>query len=342
MQNLNLQHKEALNAIGVYFDDHKYNVLTNEIKKSIAMDAQPTLGTSPNSSIPSFLTTFYDPKVIDVLFSPMMGAEVAGQETIKGDWTNNVIYFNVLEFTGVVAAYDDFSNNGISKANTNFPSRQPFIYQTNIRWGELEAARMALTRVDWIAQQQRSTMNTLNRYQNLTYFFGVEGLVNYGLLNDPNLPPAIPPSGGIAWSNPAKDGQGIYNDLLSLAADLITRSSGIVNQMSKMTLAISPYALPYLDKTTTFMAVTARELFVKQYPNTTIVVAPELDTVTGQTVRLKADANDGTLTEEVAYNLKLRTFPVFPNLSNYMQKYAQGTIGNLLYRPVLVSRMVGV
>jgi len=342
MTNINYELKEALNRVGVYFDEHKYNALTSAVKKSIAMDAQPALGTSPNSSIPSFLTNYFDPKVIDFLFSPLRGADVAGQESIKGDWTQNVITFNVLEFTGSVASYDDFSNNGVSKANTNFPSRQPFLYQTNIRWGELEAARMALTRIDWIAQQQRSTMNTLNRYQNLTYFFGVDGLVNYGLLNDPALPAAIPPIGGLAWSDPSADGQKIYNDLLNLATDLITRSNGIVTSMSKMTLAMSPYASSYIKKTTTFMAVTAEELFKQQFPNVRFVVAPELDTVAGQTLRLKADADDGTLTEEVAYNLKLRTFPVFPNLSNYMQKYAQGTVGNLLYRPVLVSRMVGI
>ena len=40
-----------------------------------ACDAQPTLVTTSNSGIPAFLTTYIDPKLIEVLVAPMKAAE---------------------------------------------------------------------------------------------------------------------------------------------------------------------------------------------------------------------------------------------------------------------------
>ena len=43
-----------------------------------ACDAQPTLITTSNSGIPAFLSTYIDPKLIEVLVSPMKAAEIVG------------------------------------------------------------------------------------------------------------------------------------------------------------------------------------------------------------------------------------------------------------------------
>src|SRR5574343_615980 len=170
-----------------------------------ACDAQPALVTTSNSGIPAFLSTYVDPKLIEVLVSPMKAAEIVGDEVKKGDWTTETAMFPVVESTGVTAAYGDYSENGRAGANTNFPQRQSFHYQVMTEWGERELERAGLARIDWANRVNIASALTLNKYQNKTYFFGVAGLQNYGLLNDPSLSAAISPTtktaGGTGWAN---------------------------------------------------------------------------------------------------------------------------------------------
>src|SRR5580700_11686522 len=62
---------------------------------TMAQDAQPQLVTVSNSGIPSFLSTFVDPKLIEILVSPMKAAEIVGNEVKKGDWTTETAMFPV-------------------------------------------------------------------------------------------------------------------------------------------------------------------------------------------------------------------------------------------------------
>ena len=62
------------------------------------------------------------------------------------------------------------------------------------QWGERELERAGLARIDWANRVNIASALTLNKYQNKTYFFGVSGLQNYGLLNDPSLSTAISPT----------------------------------------------------------------------------------------------------------------------------------------------------
>ena len=118
--------------------------------------------------------------------------------------------FPVVEHTGEVSSYGDFSQNGRSNANLNFPQREAYLYQTVIEYGDLEMDRAGLAKVGWAAELKQSAVVTLNKYQNLTYFYGVAGLQNYGLLNDPGLNASVSPvpkaAGGVQWWNGATIG----------------------------------------------------------------------------------------------------------------------------------------
>src|SRR6185437_14865934 len=80
----------------------------------IAMDAAGTLTTDPNSAVPSMLTTTIDPEVIRVVFAPLQMAGILGGEKKAGDWLEETRIFPVVEETGEVSSYDDYSNNGRS------------------------------------------------------------------------------------------------------------------------------------------------------------------------------------------------------------------------------------
>lgn len=115
-----------------------------------------------------------------------MAAVIFGERK-TGDWTTETSFFPTVEHTGEVSSYGDYNENGSSGANTNFPQRQSYRYQTIVEYGELELERAGLAKLNWVSEQNGAAALAMNKYQNLTYFFGVQGLQNYGLLNDADL-----------------------------------------------------------------------------------------------------------------------------------------------------------
>lgn len=309
----------------------------------MVMDAQPTLVTQSNAGIPAFLTTYIDPKLIEILVSPMKAAEVVGSEVKKGDWTTETAMFPVVESTGETSAYGDYNTNGVAGANTNFPNRQSFTYQVITQWGERELERAGLAKIDWANRLNIAGALTLNKYQNKTYFFGVAGLQNYGLLNDPGLSAPITPStktaGGTGWTNATA--LEVLKDIGLLYTQLQTQANGLIELDTKMTLAMSPTAEVALTKTTDFN-VNVSDMLKKNYPNLTVKTAPEYATTSGQLVQLIVENYEGQQTADTAFTEKMRAHPIVIDLSSFKQKKSQGTWGCIIYRPVFISQMLGV
>jgi hypothetical protein len=305
----------------------------------IAQDSQPGLVTVSNSGIPAFLSTFIDPKLIEILVAPMKAAQIVGEEIKKGDWTTQTAMFPVVESTGETSSYGDYSENGRAGANTNFPQRQSYHYQVMTEWGELELERAALARIDWANRVNIASVLTLNKFQNKSYFFGVSGLQNYGLLNDPQLSAPIAPAG--SWANPAYTGLQVYADIQALFSLLQTQANGLVELDTAMTLAMSPVSQVALTKTTEFN-VNVMDLLKKNYPNLKVETAPEYATASGNLVQLYADEIQGQRTAAVAFTEKLRAHPIIVAASSFKQKKSQGTWGSIIFRPFLIAQMLGV
>ena len=308
-----------------------------------ACDAQPTLITVSNSGIPAFLSTYVDPKLIEVLVSPMKAAEIAGNEVKKGDWTTKTAMFPMVESVGEVSSYGDYSENGGANANVNFPQRQSYHYQVMTQWGEMELETAGLARVDWANRQNVASALTLNKFQNKSYFFGVAGLQNYGLLNDPSLSAPIVPTtkaaGGTGWVNATA--LEVLADVQKMYKQLQTQAGGMIELSTPMTLAMSPISEVALTKTTEFN-VTASEILKKNFPGLTVKTAPEYSTVSGELVQMFADTIEGQRTVDVAFTEKMRAHPIVIGSSNFKQKKSQGTWGAIIYRPVFIVQMLGV
>lgn len=314
---------------------------------AIAMDAQPELISTSNSGIPAFLSTFIDPKMIEILIAPNKAAEIVGEEMKKGDWTTDTAMFPVVESTGEVSSYGDYSNEGKTGVNVAFPQRQSYTYQIITQWGERELERAALARIDYANRINLASVSTLAKYQNETYFFGVQGLENYGLLNDPTLIAPIAPTvettlgNAVTWN--AKDALGIYADILALFGQLQTQTNnaGFVDMDAKMTLAISPGVQPNLGKVTQYN-VNVKTMIKDNFPNLTIKTAPEYATASGNLVQLIVEEVQGQRTAAVAFTEKLRAHPVKVELSSFQQKKSQGTWGCIIFRPIFIAQMLGV
>ncbi|KAG1437237.1 hypothetical protein G6F57_020334 [Rhizopus arrhizus] len=172
----------------------------------------------------------------------MQGAVILG-EGKKGDWTTLTATFPVVESTGEVSSYGDYSENGRAGANTNFPQRQSYHYQTMTEWGERELEMAGLAKINWASELNIASALVLNKFQDNSYIFGIAGLQNYGLLNDPILSAPIAPGAtgtgsGTLWST--KDGQQIYDDISQrLYNQLVQHTNGRVTRRDKMKLTTS-------------------------------------------------------------------------------------------------------
>lgn len=350
-------HRPMFEAAGIYLPGVK-SYVTEEFKRnSLALDAQPALATTSNAGIPAFLTTLIDPEVYKILFSPTAAAEVLG-EVRKGTWVDQTAMFPVVEATGEVSSYGDYNENGKSGANMNWPQRQSYLFQTISEYGELEIERAGLGRVNWVGEVDGAGTQVLYRFLNQTYFFGVQGLQNYGLLNDPNLSAPLTPAskayGGVKWVNNGQivaTANEIFADIQALWYQLQgQQANGLVDQKTKMTLALSPGSELALTATNSF-GVNVSELLAKNFPNLRIVSAVQygaqsatnpVGVAAGNVVQLIADAMEGQATGYCAFNEKLRAHPIIRAMSSWKKKMTAGTWGAIIRQPMGISQMLGV
>lgn len=316
----------------VFYTGHQPIELDARARNMIAMDASP-LVTSPNAGVPSLLTTYVDPKVIAVLVEPMKMAQ-AFSEVKKGDWTTNSAMFPMVESVGETSTYGDFNENAMSDVNVNYPSRQPYQYQTIIRIGEREMAIAGQARIDWVSQKQISAALALNKFQNKTYVYGVSGLQNYGMINDPGLLPSITDT---SWA--AKDGQGVYDSLQKLFVQLVQQGGGLIDREESMTLLLSPAMDAQLTKTNQYN-VNVSDQLKKNFPNLKVVTVPEYATSAGELVQLVVDSYEGQPTAELGFTEKMRVHPLVQMKSGFEQKRSQGSYGAIIYRPLFIASML--
>ena len=324
-------------------NDHGIHFM-HEVRDSsrFAQDAQATLSTTGSAGVLNIFTTYVDPKTIDILFAPLRATEIFGEEKL-GDWTTLAAEFPIAEQTGTTTAYGDFNDNGNSSANFNYESRQQFYFQTMLELGEREVAMASKGRLDLVSQVQGAAINTINRYQNKTYFYGVSGLKNYGLLNDPLLYDAIVPNtvdGETTWAN--KDSVAIFNDIAKLVRQVVSQSDGLVDVSSRFTLAMSPTIEAVLSSTINTYGVNALTEIQDRYKNLRVVSAPEYTTDAGELIQLIADNIMGQDTGTCAFSEKLRNHAVVIGTSSYKQKKSAGTWGAIIKQPSAIAQMLGV
>ncbi len=307
-----------------------------------AFDAGSALVTTPNAGAPSMFTTVVDPEVIRVLVTPMKAAIIAG-EVKKGSFADQTAMFKLAESTGEVASYGDYSNNGSARGNMNYINRQSYLFQTTTVWGDLESERAGAAQINWVQEQNIASALVLAKYLNKTYFYGVSGLQNYGLLNDPSLPSSITPAtktgGGTTWA--VATGAEIFADVQALYAQLVSQTKGIIDREQKMVMALAPEIEANLTKTNTFN-VSAYDQLKKNFPNLRIETATQYSTAGGQLIQLIAESIDGVDTVNTAFNEKMRMHGIVRDLSSYKQKQTSGTWGSITKRPLAIASMLGV
>jgi hypothetical protein len=308
----------------------------------LAQDA--ALITVPNTTVPAEFLAYIDPRVVEILTAPRQARELFA-EVKKGDWTTAYAKWRMKEVAGRTQPYNDFVNNGVADVNNAWASRNQYLFQTVIEYGDYEAAVSGVARIELAAEKQVSAATVIDIDANKFYLLGVRGREIYGLLNDPNLPPAIAanPSGtggSLKWAD--KNTQAIYQDILALFAELVAQSSGLISNSTPLTLALSPSASVHLGTATDFN-ISVLDMLNKYFSSLKIVTLPELGNLpAGDTVFLVAPEVNGMATAELAFGEKIRAGRLVGELSALRQKYTSGTYGGLVFIPFAFAQMTGI
>lgn len=310
---------------------------------ALAQDA--ALITTPEAAVPVELLAYVDPSVVEIMTAPRRAREIFAEQK-KGDWTTPYMKWRADETTGTTAAYSDYGQSGAAGVNFAWLTRAQYVYQTVVSYGDLETALSAEARIDLAAAKQRAAANILDVDANRFSLLGVEGREIYGILNDPDLPPAITPdpvgagTPATAWSG--KDTVQIYNDVRRLFAELVRRTAGFVDEKSDLVLALSPALAVHLGNATGF-GVTVMDMLDRYFQRLSVVTLPELgNAASGETALLIAREINGQPTGLLAFGEKIRAGRLAPGLSSLSQKFTASTYGGVVLRPMGFAQMTGL
>lgn len=328
-----------------YRDSQAGRLAADRLLIALANDAAPTnvlqgqLVTVASAAIPAYLVNFMDPELTRVLTTPCEAADIFG-EAKKGDWTTETTTFPILESTGEVSTYGDDNENGLVGANANFEPRQSYHFQTFTHWGDKELEKMGKAKIDWAAEQNVSAALVFDKWFNFTYFLGVVGLDNFGLLNDPTLNAPIAATG--AWSG--LTGLQIWQDILNLYKQMVVQTGGLVKMKDKLTLAMTPTTEAYLltAMQNVYGNATVADMLKKSFPNLTVKTAVEYATTSGSLVQMIADRVKGQKVGFCAFTEKMRAHNIVRKTSSTHQKKSAGTWGAVVKIPAGIAQLLGV
>lgn len=330
----------VLKEYGFSFSNPDAVILDEATKRELAMDSS-VLFTAPNNGVLPIFTSYIDPKVIEVITAPLKSEEISATEKL-GTWGDFEARFQISELTGETANYADYGNEGAVGTNINYPRREAYYYQTLIKYGDLEQAVGTKAKLNVIADKQAAAARTMAIKSNQINFFGVEGIENYGILNDPDLPAYLTPttgaSGSVAWS--AKTVLEIYADFMLMVRALVKQSKGNISESDPMTFAMSPIMHTFLAQANEY-GNSVKKYIQEAYPNVSFKTAPEYSTSAGEVVQLVADEILGQDTRRNAFIEKWHSHGAVRQASSVVEKVSAASFGNVLRQPIAIVQMLG-
>jgi hypothetical protein len=104
---------------------------------------------------------------------------------------------------------------------------------------------------------------------------------------------------------------------------------------------MSPAQKVALKAITQYNTNSVEVLLKENFPNLRIETAVQYQTASGQLVQMIAENVEGQRTLECAYSSKLMAHMRVADTSSWKQKRSSGGFGTIIYRPFLISSMLG-
>lgn len=314
-----------------------------KIRQSLANDAAPSL--IPNNSIPQYLLNVFNPEVIKIILAPCT-AELIFAAAKRGTWELETTTFIMSELAGDIDTYGDFSHDGSVDTNYNFPHRQAYRFQTTMRLGDLESAQWGEAKVNALADKELAMAEIMKRAHNRIWFYGVAGLENYGILNNPEAADSIQPlpAGGVAGNPtewPEKSALDVFNDVKALKGALNRQSFGNIPDNAELKLVFSTNRAEELLKTNEF-GITVTDRLKKAFPRLEFIESPEYSTAAGEIIQLIAPSMNGRRTGDAGFAEMIRSHGVVRGKSSIEEKKSASNWGTVIYYPMAIATMVGI
>ena len=302
---------------------------------ALAQDA--ALVTQPNMAVPVEFTAYIDPMVIEILTAPR-NAKAVFDEVKKGDWTTSYEKWRVDEVLGSTQPYTDYQSGTTSEVNSNWFSREQYVFQTTIKFGDREVDMASQAKIELASSKQKAAATIIDIDANKFYLLGVDGRNIRGILNDPNLPAESATDG---WEG--KPSTGIYDDILvKLYGKLAERSAGHITPSSPLKLLVSPRMSVLLGKATEFN-ISVMDMLNKYFTNLEVVVLPELSTAfAGERIFMICTEVNGAPTGQLAFGDKFRLMRLIPDMSSFRQKAVCTTYGGIVLQPFAYASISGM
>lgn len=271
----------------------------------------------------------------------------------QGQWHQEEVVQQIIEYTGQVQIYGDYSVIPLASWNTNYERRSIVNFEEGIQVGKKEEARAAEARINSADSKRTAAAVALEIQRNKIGFNGYNSGANrtYGYLNDPNLPGYVTVANGASasplWSS--KTANEIIADLLGGLTALRVQSQERVDPTKdSITLAIATAAVDRLSTPTT-TGFSVWNWLKENYPNVRVVSAPELNAANGganvfymyaESVRDSGSDDQRTFIQVVP--AKFMTLGVEQKAKSYAESYVNATAGVLCKRPYAVIRRSGI
>ena len=333
----------TLDLLGVSYDKSALK----EMQSFYAMDADIAGITTPTASTPIQFLQHWLPDVVEVVTAAREIDAIVGR-TVAGRWEDEEIVQRVLERTGQARPYGDHADIPLSSWNINFEARDVVRFEEGIQVGVLEELRAGAMNVSSQSEKRAAAAESLAIELNNVGFFGYNASTNktYGLLNDPNLPAyttvATGAGGYTTWSTKTYDE--ICTDIKTAFAALRTKSGNLFKpERDAAVLAIAVADMEYLNTQNAY-GITVYDYIKKNYPNTRIESAVQLDGANGgaNVFYLIADKiNGGRVIDQVVQDV-FRLVGTEKKSKVFLEDYSNATAGVLVKQPIGVVRYSGI
>lgn len=347
MSALSLQEKAAFyqQAQKLGFDSNGALLNSGIYGKILNLYGQDSAITTPNAGLPAEFFTYYDRRVIDVFFAKTV-AEQIGKMYKGGSWEDAFYRTRIREAVGATRPYSDLSAEQNVNSNTNYVIRQAYRMELVKQWGDLQVAENAKALIDYVSDINVAASHVLAQDLNNIFFYGVSGLQNYGILNDPNLPAYETPNTvdtRVKWQD--KSLPEIVTDLTKMLSSLYANAEGWINPDTKLRLALPPSVLPILQGKISALGYSVFQWIKDNLGDRIIediVIAPQLATSTGNMVMLYAMEMNGQDVINNVFGELYKSHGVVRQLSSFVEKVSASSYGAVVRYPFAIVRMLGV
>lgn len=345
-----------LRQLGIDIDpqfvrDQVDGLYRGEGMRGVSLDSAFTAPiTAPSVPTPLQFLQHWLPGFVKVITSARKIDTLIGVKT-AGSWEDQEIVQGIVESSGYVQEYGDYTNIPLASWNTNFERRTIVRGELGIQVGQLEEARASAMRVSSAEEKRQAASISLEIFRNAVGIYGWNNGSNrtFGWLNDPNLPAWTSVSGG-AW--PSKTFLDIVSDLRLAIAALRNQSQDQIDPENvDLVLALPTSKVDYLSVVSDF-GISVRDWLTQTYKKIRVESLPELNGANGgvdgfvlwaETIDSSVDGStDGGDTFVQLVPNKFLTLGVEKRAKSYVEDYANATAGTLLKRPWAVVRYSGI